>query len=67
MEMFVWKDDSFITDNALLQDPSPLSALFDQKGLNQDSEPSISKWQLDSLSNEIALFRELLSEMNWLV
>lgn len=67
MEMFVRKDDSFITDNALLQDPSPLSALFDQKGLNQDYEPSISKWQLDTLSNEIALFRELLSEMNWLV
>ncbi|XXG55781.1 hypothetical protein AAC387_Pa03g3375 [Persea americana] len=43
-----------------------LSQLLKQKGqrLSEDYEPSISKWQLETLSNEIALFRELLSEIN---
>ncbi|XP_058069367.1 geranylgeranyl transferase type-2 subunit alpha 1 [Magnolia sinica] len=62
-EMVIWKDN-FYTDETLLLDLSPTALSLDQLRISEDHEPSVSKWHIDTLANEIALFRELLSEIN---
>lgn len=66
-EMTNWKDENFKTADALLQDLSPILHTFDQLTINEDLESTFSKWHVETLKNEIALFRELLSEINWSV
>lgn len=66
-EMINWKDENFKTADALLQDLSPILHTFDQLTINEDLESTFSKWHVETLKNEIALFRELLSEINWSV
>lgn len=58
-ELFVWDDggSSTLESNDLVS--------FDQLKLSEDHASAFSKWQLDTISNEINLFKEL-SEENWL-
>ncbi|KAJ8645573.1 hypothetical protein MRB53_007321 [Persea americana] len=63
-EMINWKDENFVTSDALLQDFTPTLHRFNQLTINKDHESTNSKWHVETLENEIALFRELLSEVN---
>lgn len=57
-ELFVWNyvGSSSLESNDLVS--------FDQLNLSKDHAPSFSKWQIETISNEINLFKEL-SEDNW--
>nr|POF26451.1 geranylgeranyl transferase type-2 subunit alpha 1 [Quercus suber] len=45
------------------QESNPILSL-DQLNIKDDHEESSSKWRAETIANEIALFRELLSEIN---
>ncbi|XP_010252399.1 PREDICTED: geranylgeranyl transferase type-2 subunit alpha 1 [Nelumbo nucifera] len=62
MEMIVWKDDSFHASEPLLLSPPVVS--LDQATTNKEPEQIDSRWHEETLANEIALFQELLSEIN---
>lgn len=63
-EMINWKDENFVTSDAFLQDFTPTLLRFNQLTINEGHESTISNWHVETLENEIALFRELLSEVN---
>ncbi|OVA01846.1 Leucine-rich repeat [Macleaya cordata] len=62
-EKIVWKDDSFHTDEALLEEVSPILS-FDRLRIIKEHDPTASKWHIETITYEIALFRELLLEVN---
>ncbi|MQL78665.1 hypothetical protein Taro_011094 [Colocasia esculenta] len=55
-----WSDDNFCSSESLLQN---LAVSFDQLRI-VDGEPMVSKWHSETLSNEITLFQQLMSEIN---
>eukprot|EP00262_Sarcandra_glabra_P008383 TRINITY_DN21900_c0_g1_i1.p1 TRINITY_DN21900_c0_g1~~TRINITY_DN21900_c0_g1_i1.p1 ORF type:complete len:707 (+),score=80.64 TRINITY_DN21900_c0_g1_i1:80-2200(+) len=64
IELIVWKDDNFYAYETLLQDTSSAVVSIDQLRISKDYESTASMWQVETLDNEIAMFRELLSAMN---
>ena len=57
IDMFLWDDDNFSRVDCL---PTELST-------SQNSESEISEWCSKTVSGEIILFQELVSEINWWV
>ncbi|KAF8377389.1 hypothetical protein HHK36_030766 [Tetracentron sinense] len=64
VEMVVWTDDYFYTNETLLQDLSPTILSFHQQRIKEDHDATASMWPSKTIANEIALFRELLSEID---
>lgn len=64
VEMILWRDVNFLVCDACVQELSPI-VYFDRLSIINDHEPATSKWYAKTLVNEIALFRELLSEIDW--
>lgn len=60
-----WDDENF-TRSDFLQ-ISPCTTSYEQKNIIGNCEPLISEWCSETLSGEIVLFQELISEINWLV
>ncbi|THG23185.1 hypothetical protein TEA_018357 [Camellia sinensis var. sinensis] len=63
-EMISWGGDNFHTGETHLQEPTQIKN-FDQLRNSEVNESTASKWSTETIVNEIALFRELLSEINW--
>ncbi|CAL5430543.1 unnamed protein product [Camellia sinensis] len=63
-EMISWGDENFHTGETHLQEPTQIKN-FDQLRNSEVNESTASKWSAETIVNEIALFRELLSEINW--
>ncbi|KAL7181193.1 hypothetical protein ACSBR1_040128 [Camellia fascicularis] len=62
-EMISWGDENFHTGETHLQEPTQIK-FFDQLMNSEVNESTASKWSAETIVNEIALFRELLSEIN---
>ncbi|KAI7993511.1 Geranylgeranyl transferase type-2 subunit alpha 1 [Camellia lanceoleosa] len=62
-EMISWEDENFHTGETHLQEPTQIK-IFDQLRNSEVNESTASKWSAETIVNEIALFRELLSEIN---
>ncbi|KAK1323502.1 hypothetical protein QJS10_CPA02g00125 [Acorus calamus] len=60
-EIVDWKDENFNSDT-LPHDLSAILISLDQLRISKDNEATFSKWHLDTLSNEIDLFRDLSSD-----
>ncbi|KAL7181188.1 hypothetical protein ACSBR1_040123 [Camellia fascicularis] len=65
-EMISWGDENFHTGKTYLQEPTQIK-IFDQLRNSEVNESTASKWSAETIVNEIALFQELLSEINWYV
>ncbi|KAI7979302.1 Geranylgeranyl transferase type-2 subunit alpha 1 [Camellia lanceoleosa] len=65
-EMISWGDENFHTGETHLQEPTQVKN-FDQLRNSEVNESRASKWSAETIVNEIALFRELLSEINWYI
>ena len=63
-EMISWKDGNFHNYETQSQEPIPVVS-FDKLTISEDHEPRTSEWRVETIANEIALFRELLSEITW--
>ncbi|KAI7995865.1 Geranylgeranyl transferase type-2 subunit alpha 1 [Camellia lanceoleosa] len=63
-EMISWGDENFHTGETHLQEPTQIKN-FDQLRNSEVNESTASKWSAETIVNEIAFFRELLSEINW--
>ncbi|XP_034675812.1 geranylgeranyl transferase type-2 subunit alpha 1 [Vitis riparia] len=63
VEMILWRDVNFHFYDAHVQESSPI-AYFDRLSIKKDREPAASKWHAKTLVNEIALVRQLLSEID---
>ncbi|KAL4595443.1 hypothetical protein ACB092_12G091600 [Castanea dentata] len=63
VEMVSWREDNFLLYESHSQESNPILSL-DQLNIKDDHEESSSKWRAETIANEIALFRELLSEIN---
>ncbi|CAL5354741.1 unnamed protein product [Camellia sinensis] len=63
-EMISWGDENFHTGETHLQELTQIKN-FDQLRNSEVNESTASKWSAETIVNEIALFRELLSEINW--
>ncbi|CAL5428172.1 unnamed protein product [Camellia sinensis] len=63
-EMISWGDENFHTSETHLQEPTQIK-IFDQLRNSEVNESTASKWSAETIVNEKALFRELLSEINW--
>lgn len=59
-----WSDEKFHMYEAKSQNSSPLD-LFYKLRINEDNEPTSCKWHAETIANEIAHYRELLSFSNW--
>ncbi|CAL5354735.1 unnamed protein product [Camellia sinensis] len=62
-EMISGGDENFHTGETHLQEPTQIK-IFDQLRNSEVNESTASKWSAETIVNEIALFRELLSEIN---
>ncbi|KAI7995647.1 Geranylgeranyl transferase type-2 subunit alpha 1 [Camellia lanceoleosa] len=65
-EMISWGDENFHTGETHLQEPTQIK-IFYQLRNSELNESIASKWSAETIVNEIALFQELLSEINWYV
>ncbi|GMY06954.1 geranylgeranyl transferase type-2 subunit alpha 1 [Fagus crenata] len=63
VEMVSWREENFLLYESHSQESNPNFSL-DQLNIKDDQEESSSKWRAETIANEIALFRELLSEIN---
>ncbi|KAI7993517.1 Geranylgeranyl transferase type-2 subunit alpha 1 [Camellia lanceoleosa] len=63
-EMISWGDENFHTGETHLQEPNQIK-VFDQLRNSEVDESTASKWSAETIVNQIALFRELLSEINY--
>ncbi|XAR62073.1 Protein geranylgeranyltransferase type II [Bertholletia excelsa] len=63
VEMISWRDEDFHACEKHIQDLSQIK-IFHQLKNAENSEPTVNKWSTETIANEIALFRELLSETN---
>uniref|UniRef100_A0A2N9GC98 Geranylgeranyl transferase type-2 subunit alpha n=1 Tax=Fagus sylvatica TaxID=28930 RepID=A0A2N9GC98_FAGSY len=63
VEMVSWREENFLLYESHSQESNPNFSL-DQLNIKDDHEESSSKWRAETIANEIALFRELLSEIN---
>ncbi|XP_062115761.1 geranylgeranyl transferase type-2 subunit alpha 1 [Humulus lupulus] len=61
-ELISWKDENFHNFETQSPEPSPF-VYFGKLNINEDHEPTASEWRAETITNEIALFRELLSEI----
>ncbi|KAM1292824.1 hypothetical protein ACFX13_020126 [Malus domestica] len=62
-DIVLWKDENFHayqTQSQELHEVVPIGQL----SINDVHEPTASNWRAESIANEIALFRELVSEIN---
>ncbi|KAM6594838.1 hypothetical protein CsatA_002541 [Cannabis sativa] len=57
-----WKDENFHNFETQSPELSPFVNLG-KLNINEDHEPTASDWRAETITNEIALFRELLSEI----
>ncbi|KAI7993821.1 Geranylgeranyl transferase type-2 subunit alpha 1 [Camellia lanceoleosa] len=62
-EMISWGDENFHIGETHLQEPTQIK-IFDQLRNSEVNESTASKWSAETIVNEIALFWELLSEIN---
>ncbi|CAL5430538.1 unnamed protein product [Camellia sinensis] len=62
-EMISCGDETFHTGETHLQEPTQIK-IFNQLRNSEVNESIASKWSTETIVNEIALFRELLSEIN---
>ncbi|KAF3447255.1 hypothetical protein FNV43_RR12435 [Rhamnella rubrinervis] len=58
-----WKEGDFQNYETQCQEPNPVVSL-NQLIINDCCEPTTSNWHAETVANEIALFRELLSEIS---
>ncbi|KAL7181196.1 hypothetical protein ACSBR1_040131 [Camellia fascicularis] len=65
-EMISWGDENFHTGETRIQEPTQIK-IFDQLRNSEVNESTASKWSTETIVNEIALFWELLSEINRIV
>ncbi|XP_028064570.1 geranylgeranyl transferase type-2 subunit alpha 1-like isoform X2 [Camellia sinensis] len=63
-EMISWGDDNFHTGETHLLEPTQIK-IFDQLRNSEVNKSTASKWSTETIVNEIALFQELPSEINW--
>lgn len=63
-KMILWKDENLHICKTQSQDTNPV-ILLGQLPIDADHGPKISEWCKETIANEIALFRELLSEITW--
>ncbi|PSS19604.1 Geranylgeranyl transferase type-2 subunit alpha like [Actinidia chinensis var. chinensis] len=63
LEMISWGDENFHICETHLKESSPIK-FSDQLENNEDNESTAYKCKVETIANEIALFRELLSEAN---
>lgn len=63
-EMISWRDENFLLYETSPQESNPLFSL-DQLNIKDYHEQTSSVWRAETIANEIALFRELLSVINW--
>ncbi|KAJ4963754.1 hypothetical protein NE237_023693 [Protea cynaroides] len=63
IEMVVWKDDCFNAYGGPFMDLSSIVS-FDQLKIDEECLQKAFTWHSETISNEIALFRELLSEID---
>ena len=63
-EMISWKDEKFRICTTPLEELNPVVSLG-QFAVNDCDETTTSEWRAEIIANEIALFRELLSEIDW--
>lgn len=64
IKMTLWRDANFRFYDAHIPESSPI-VYFDQLSIEKDCDPVTSKWHAKTLVNEIALVRQLLSEIDW--
>ncbi|XP_077234116.1 RAB geranylgeranyl transferase alpha subunit 1 [Tasmannia lanceolata] len=64
MEKVVWNDNNFYTTDNILHDLSPPVGSFDQLSIAKDQQQTVSKWHLETLADEIDIFRQLLSDID---
>ncbi|KAF5939736.1 hypothetical protein HYC85_023995 [Camellia sinensis] len=62
-EMISWEDENFHTGETHLLEPTQIK-IFDQLRNSEVNASTASKRSAETIVNEIALFRELLSEIN---
>ncbi|KAH7545615.1 hypothetical protein FEM48_Zijuj01G0112200 [Ziziphus jujuba var. spinosa] len=62
-EMISWEEANFQKHEIQSQEPNPVESL-NKLIINDYQEPTTSNWRAETLANEIALFRELLSEIS---
>ncbi|CAL5428186.1 unnamed protein product [Camellia sinensis] len=62
-EMISWGDENFHTGETRIQERTQIK-IFDQLRNSEVNESIASKWSAETIVNEIALFWELLSEIN---
>ncbi|KAK9082490.1 hypothetical protein Syun_031693 [Stephania yunnanensis] len=65
MKMLSWKDEEFCRNEEVLQYFNPCILPSDLQRINKDCQQTTLKWKLETFTHEIALFRDLLLEMNW--
>lgn len=63
-KMISWKEGDFHNYETQYQESNPVVSL-NQLIINEYREPTTSNWHAETVANEIALFRELLSEISW--
>ncbi|PON89841.1 LRR domain containing protein [Trema orientale] len=61
-EKIFWKDDNFHNYETKSQEHSAVAS-FDRLTISGNHEPTNSEWRTETIASEIALFRELLSEI----
>ncbi|KAB1203928.1 Geranylgeranyl transferase type-2 subunit alpha [Morella rubra] len=62
-EMISWGDGNFLLYETPSQKSNPMISL-DQMNIMDEHEQKSSQWRAETIANEIALFQELLSEIN---
>ncbi|KAK9270108.1 hypothetical protein L1049_025682 [Liquidambar formosana] len=63
VENILWRDENFHIYETHFQESIPVVS-FDQLSIKEDPEATASNWHVQTIANEIALFRELLSEID---
>lgn len=63
LEQISWKDENFYMYETHDQESSPLNSFY-QWRINEENKPTTSKWNSETIANEISHYRELLSWMN---
>lgn len=64
VEMISWQDGNFASYETSFEETNS-SISLDQLNIKDDNEKTSPEWRAKTIANEIALFQELLSEINW--
>ena len=63
-DQILWRDDDFSLYQTSSEEPH-ISLSTDNLIVHHVDEPTTSNWRVETIANEIAIFRELLSETSW--